>query len=350
MPKQDKPVAICLIGGSGRSGTTILRTILARHPDVASFPTETRFLIDPDGLIDFYDSVLAGWSPYVYDAKVRRLKKLLGDVGSREVAFGLGRPKNDPRPTRDGVARAGTRVDRAVSLVRESLKTSRLLPRYFNVNLSKSCPEWAQHVDRLVDELVEFSFPARWTGTPRWEESRQVVGPRHDVSIEDALGGFFRSVMACVAHRQGASHVVEDSPYNHLSFDRTLALVPEARLVHIYRDPRDVVASMTKMNWGPSDPIDGAKLYAEIFNAWTTVKEHLPAGSYIEISLEELVVETRNVLGRVCDFFDLPWDDVLLDVDLGASNQGRWQVDIPDAALGQVERLLADPLQQGNYA
>ena len=54
---------VIFIGGSGRSGTNILRKILSNHSKVASLPFEHRFIIDPNGIIDFYNSFTLNWSP-----------------------------------------------------------------------------------------------------------------------------------------------------------------------------------------------------------------------------------------------------------------------------------------------
>lgn len=73
-------LSICLIGGTGRSGTTILKNVFNNHPEVANI-TEWRITIDPDGLIGFYNTFSSGWSPFLYDIKIRRLERLLKDVG-----------------------------------------------------------------------------------------------------------------------------------------------------------------------------------------------------------------------------------------------------------------------------
>jgi len=65
------------IGGTGSSGTTILRKIISRHSKLYAFPFETRFLIDPDGIVDLYNGLLYGWAPYMIDKKIKRFRNLI---------------------------------------------------------------------------------------------------------------------------------------------------------------------------------------------------------------------------------------------------------------------------------
>lgn len=344
---QGRPAAaqVCLVGGSGRSGTTLMREIFARHPQVATFPTETRFLIDPDGLVDFLDAQTAGWSPFTYEVRLRRLKALLEDVGSPEFAHGYSQRRSSalPSPAQNLLS------SRAAGRLREVLKRSRLLPRYFNVNLTNTCPDFPRLVEQLIDSLTELSYEGRWTGMQRGEESLMRLGPPDPDGVVPALATFFMAVMNCAARGQNATHVLEDSPYNHLSFDRILRLAPTAKLVVMQRDPRDVVASLSFMPWAPSDALSAARLYVRVAREWDAVRETLPSGSWVEVKLEDLVASPAEVLKRVCSFWGAAWDDRLLDVDLGQAHTGRWRRDIPAAARDEVHALLEPYLDRYGY-
>ena len=75
-PKLDSP--ILLIGGTGRSGTTIFRKIIELHPDVATIP-EWRLLTDPEGIIEYLLLIEQG-NPFMLDQAFRRLEKLFDDL------------------------------------------------------------------------------------------------------------------------------------------------------------------------------------------------------------------------------------------------------------------------------
>ena len=63
------------VGGTGRSGTNLLKQILSEHSQVHTLPFEHRFVIDPGGVIDFYHGFADSWSPFVADRKLRDLER-----------------------------------------------------------------------------------------------------------------------------------------------------------------------------------------------------------------------------------------------------------------------------------
>jgi len=50
------------IGGTGRSGTTILYRLLKSHKDIFAFDNEMRFIIDYNGLINLVDALSTNYS------------------------------------------------------------------------------------------------------------------------------------------------------------------------------------------------------------------------------------------------------------------------------------------------
>ena len=73
----DNKVEFVLICGTGRCGTNIVKEVFSVHSSVITLPFEQRFINDPDGIIDFYNSFSASWSPYIADRKIKRLEALL---------------------------------------------------------------------------------------------------------------------------------------------------------------------------------------------------------------------------------------------------------------------------------
>ena len=61
MSEYAKPV---FIGGTGRSGTTILSKVLSQHENILQL-VETRFIIDPDGIIELIPALTDNWSPSI---------------------------------------------------------------------------------------------------------------------------------------------------------------------------------------------------------------------------------------------------------------------------------------------
>ena len=98
------------VGGTGRSGTTIVAKILAAHPDEHMIPFEIRFLVDPGGLIDLVEG-RTGFLGFAWRLQHRW-----------NVAGGRSRGRRLVTPERQRAAlielRQGLRQDRARAAVR----------------------------------------------------------------------------------------------------------------------------------------------------------------------------------------------------------------------------------------
>ena len=297
---------ICLIGGTGRSGTTILSRIFSLHPELTEV-RESRFLIDPDGILDFYCSLEAGYSPYHYDLKVKRLIRFLKQLTFPEV------------PGKIFLA-----LQRMLNIDRLPIK---IIPRYSGLYFPKFSPNYSKLIENLSKGLVDFSFRAEWVGMPLG--SHRILNFKKEVSkksVAPILRDFLMGVMSDVTQHQGAIHYLEKNTWNILWFDQILELLPEAKIVHIYRDPRDVVASFTKQKWMSNDPVESAKIYAELMNRWNQIKKQVDQQSFMEISLEELIANPEQVTKLICEFWGIVWDANMINIDLSHANSGRWKL------------------------
>jgi Sulfotransferase family len=321
---------VCMIGGSGRSGTTILKVIFSKHPDTAQVP-EYRFPIDPDGLVDYYMSSESGWSPYLADTRLKRLESLLYDTGQHKM-----------------LARAIAYLFNKYSL--ERYFPLCMVPRYAGIAFERQCPDYFTYVDQLIRALEDFSYKGQWNGSRLLSRRKMYFSSRKSKhELADILGGFWRDIIRSTCANQDKSIFVEDNTWSILWFDKIVDLLPEARLVHVVRDPRDVVASYTKMRWAPDDPLLAARWYKGIINEWFDVKARLNSDRYMEMKLEDLVERPDEMLRRVCAFWGVPWSDCLLETDLSKSHSGRWKTDLSDADGRAVTAELHTELERLGY-
>ncbi|MBD3616866.1 MAG: sulfotransferase [Gracilimonas sp.] len=320
---------LCFIGGSGRSGTTILRTVLSSHPDAAGMH-EFRITTDPDGLIDFYTSLANNWNPYLFDIKLKRLEHLLKSASLTflpEKAYRFLLKKT-------GFQKLPFKLER----------------KNAGVSITEFCPDYDVLVNALIDDLREFSYKGFSMGN-EFGSGKIHFASFPDKNIwRDTFGKFYREMTASVVHEQQASAFVDDNTWNILHFDTLMEWLPEAKLIHIYRHPLDVISSFTKQAWAPKNPIQAAHFYVSLLERWFKIRETLPGKSYREISLENLCSNPEDVLKEVADFYELEWNSALLSVDLSKSNTGRWKTDLPNNLLPEIKKIVQPILHEYGYS
>ncbi|MDC3016024.1 sulfotransferase, partial [Luminiphilus sp.] len=121
------------------------------------------------------------------------------------------------------------------------------------------------------------------------------------------------------------------------------------KLVHVMRDPRDVVSSYIKMRWAPNSPIDAATWLKSITDRWRVMRSELPSHKFLEVRLEDLVEEPQHNLRKICDFWGVNWDESLMKTDLSKAHVGRWHRDLSREEGDEVTRMLETAIVDGGY-
>ena len=111
-------------------------------------------------------------------------------------------------------------------------------------------------------------------------------------------------------HRVGAKTVL----IHHRSLPQLLKQFPDAKIIHVIRDPRDVARSSVGMGWAGSTYY-GINHWEKTESDWAKYGRDLPAERVMTVRYEELIVEPELWLHRMCDFIGVPYQDAMLEYD-----------------------------------
>ena len=149
----------------------------------------------------------------------------------------------------------------------------------------------------------------------------------------DALRSFYEAYAA----RVGKPRWGEKTPIYVKSMRAIEGALPEARFVHVIRDGRDVALSI-RDRATKEHPIE------RIAERWvrriTRAREQARRLShYMEVRYETLILDTEPTLRAICDFYELPWDDAVLDYHQRAAER-----------LEEMKRELPDQGKRTNLS
>lgn len=139
------------------------------------------------------------------------------------------------------------------------------------------------------------------------DELLDAFGAIEPLNAGDALRAFY----SLYAARIGKPRWGEKTPIYVKSIRKIGRALPEARFVHVIRDGRDVALSI-RDRAVKEHPIDRiAERWVRRIGQARRQSKHVP--HYKEVRYEQLILETEPTLRGVLDFFELPWDDAVLD-------------------------------------
>ncbi len=138
-------------------------------------------------------------------------------------------------------------------------------------------------------------------------------------------GDFLCIVMEAIARKQGVARWAESTPRHLLYLPLIKKEIPDALVIHIIRDGRDVTASMLRAGRGRPLPWDRNRAFLARILYWRWVVNkgrrhgHALGNDYMEVHYEDLVRNPRETLAQIGKFIDHDLDyDRIHQVALGS--------------------------------
>ena len=294
------------VGGTGRSGTTVMGDLLGSHKDIrTSVPIEIKFLANKSGLLHLVfgrdkSDQKENVSLLNVTGRIRKRRRAKQALVKIEAEF-LDRMWNDwwdidaPPPHGRGL----------------------------HSGISK------QRLQELLDRLIK------------------------DLRINRVWAGrrFMRDFISSQEDHGNQKYWVETTPLNVAQARRIKKLFPNALFINMVRDPRDVIASLLTKNWGPTTPLEGLEWIEKRLIDGHNALHQIPSKQKITIALEDLAIHNpEETYQSILTFLGLPDDPAMRhffesELTPQAATSGRWKTEIatPEflAGYAELEKKLA---------
>jgi len=285
--------------------------------------------IDPGGIVDFINQYASTWSPFMADVRLRALEDFLSSLARRDDdAFSESKwlRKTDPLG-----------------------QVARPKP-YAGWELEQWMPGYKKLVKNLMNHLVDFDYEGIWPGASPVPNTKMKFGrPQSKDQLIEHCSTFLYGCINAFLAKSEAECFVEDNTWSILFAKDLLDLVPTGKILHIVRDPRDVIASLLKQRWTPSTLEQIIPWYQSVMQTWEHQKAQLYSDQYLEIRLEDIIDDPRKTIGTACTFCSLDFEEGMIDLDLSKSNQGRYKDAFDSNQITFIEDALSSVINRYGY-
>ena len=287
----ERPVFVC---GTGTSGTKLLLELVAAQPAFFAFgELETRFMVSNGGVLDLF-------------------RAHCEDFGFERTMW----------------------ADKAFRvLMLESLATG---GRYGEEGLDIYLPNGHYHksVETYLDQLSGSYLPRQLSEAEFISITRSFITQLIDPMKVD----------------QDASRWVEKTPHTILHARFVHRIFPDARFLHVTRDPRAVARSLMRQTWAPNSFAGCLEWLSQVYARMEIELQYLTRhpNVYRQVRLEDLVLARADLQSALAGFLELDHFD-LQGMRFDSEKLFGWAEGISAAEDEQARDVLAPAFQAFGY-
>jgi hypothetical protein len=179
----------------------------------------------------------------------------------------------------------------------------------------------------------------------------------------DSWRDMFAAILQGYAEAQGKPRWGEKTPQHALFTETFLQWFPDAAVLHILRDPRDVVASLLHRPAASASAVTNARAWLRLNQA---ARRCSGRPGYREVRYETLVAQPEEELRKICEFLGEEYSPLMLlpeqqrvehsggmdrfRTPLTRARLGLWRKELSSAQAAQIEWALGDQMEAFGYA
>lgn len=159
---------------------------------------------------------------------------------------------------------------------------------------------------------------------------------------------------------------IDHTPQNIQDPLMLMTIFPEAKFIHIVRDPRAVAASILPLDWGPDTARQAAVFWAQMLS-YGQALECVYADKCFRVYYEDIVISPEKTIRKVCEFCGIEFEDTMLSGGgfrlpaytkkqhklVGSrpdqSRLDAWQKTLDIWQIAQIEDVIGDLMELMGY-
>jgi hypothetical protein len=129
----------------------------------------------------------------------------------------------------------------------------------------------------------------------------------------DSFGDIVTAVMRAWTQREGKTRWGEKTPQHIYYWRDILHYFPQAQIIHVVRDGRDVALSYMKAKFGPKTVYTAARRWAQEMAEIEALESAIAPDRFYQLRYEDLLDNPRQEVSALCQFLGEPFSPEMMD-------------------------------------
>lgn len=211
---------------------------------------------------------------------------------------------------------------------------------------------WINEFEYTVDLVSPAGAPPGLGAYREWLSTHRIyLASGFEVQGEtysDVVRGFLRQRV-----RRSGKPIVGATV--HRNFRQLMTLWPQARYIHLVRDPRDVARSVIGMGWA-GNVWHGSREWVEVETELGELLPRLGQGRSVELRYEDLLADPAGMLRRICGFIGVAYSPQMLEYPADTTYEApdpslawQWRRKLSEVEVRLVEARAGALLAERGY-